>query len=118
MTIKILVTGGEGRFAKILKKKNKKLTLVFKTRKELDILNKNSINRCIKKEKPTIILHTAGLSRPMNIHDKDISKSIDLNIIGTCNIVKVCKKIISNLFIFLLDTFMKEKKATIKKLTQ
>ena len=50
MTIKILVTGGEGRFAKILKKKNKKLTLVFKTRKELDILNKNSINRCIKKE--------------------------------------------------------------------
>ena len=38
MTIKILVTGGEGRFAKILKKKNKKLNLVFKTKKELDIL--------------------------------------------------------------------------------
>ena len=28
----------------------------------------------------------------MNIHDSDISKSIDLNIIGTCNIVKACKK--------------------------
>ena len=26
----------------------------------------------------------------MNIHDKDISKSIDVNIIGTANIVKVC----------------------------
>ena len=92
MTLKILVTGSDGRFAKILKKKNKKLVLVFKTKKELDILNVNSINRCIKKEKPKIILHTAGLSRPMNIHEKDISKSIDLNIIGTCNIVKACKK--------------------------
>ena len=28
----------------------------------------------------------------MNIHDSDISKSINLNIIGTCNIVKACKK--------------------------
>tara|TARA_B100000780_G_scaffold28289_1_gene17941 strand:- start:1215 stop:1715 length:501 start_codon:yes stop_codon:yes gene_type:complete len=26
----------------------------------------------------------------MNIHDKNISKSIDINIIGTANIVKVC----------------------------
>jgi len=26
----------------------------------------------------------------MNIHDKQISKSIDLNIIGTSNIVKIC----------------------------
>ena len=51
MTLKILVTGGEGRFAKVLKKNNKKLVLVFKTKKELDILNINSINRCIKKEK-------------------------------------------------------------------
>ena len=92
MTLKILVTGGEGRFAKILKKKNRKLNLVYKTKKELNILNINSINRSIKKEKPEIILHTAGLSRPMNIHESDISKSIDLNIIGTSNIVKACKK--------------------------
>jgi dTDP-4-dehydrorhamnose reductase len=28
----------------------------------------------------------------MNIHEKDISKSIDLNIIGTANVVKMCKK--------------------------
>ena len=37
-------------------------------------------------------MHTAGVSRPMNIHEKNISKSIDLNIIGTCNVVKICKK--------------------------
>ena len=37
-------------------------------------------------------MHVAGLSRPMSIHEKNISKSIDLNIIGTCNVVKACKK--------------------------
>tara|TARA_A100001015_G_C14724213_1_gene607173 strand:+ start:122 stop:628 length:507 start_codon:yes stop_codon:yes gene_type:complete len=26
----------------------------------------------------------------MSIHDRDINKSIDLNIIGTCNLVKIC----------------------------
>ena len=31
----------------------------------------------------------AGLSRPMNIHEKNINKSINLNIIGTANITKV-----------------------------
>ena len=28
----------------------------------------------------------------MSIHDRKISKSIDMNIIGTCNVVKVCEK--------------------------
>tara|TARA_B100001121_G_scaffold310192_1_gene339969 strand:+ start:3809 stop:4516 length:708 start_codon:yes stop_codon:yes gene_type:complete len=92
MKPKILVTGGDGRFAKVLKRKNKYLNLIFKSKRQLDILNINSIEKIIKKEKPKIIFHTAGLSRPMNIHNKNISRSIDLNIIGTCNIVKTCKK--------------------------
>ena len=92
MNSKIVVTGGNGRFAKVLRKQNKKLNLIFMTKKNLNILNYNSLEKKIKKIKPKIILHTAGLSRPMNLHEKYISKSIDLNIIGTCNIVKVCKK--------------------------
>ena len=92
MKPKILVTGGDGRFAKVLKRKNKYLNPIFKSKRQLDILNINSIEKIIKKEKPKIIFHTAGLSRPMNIHNKNISRSIDLNIIGTCNIVKTCKK--------------------------
>ena len=92
MTKKIIVTGGEGRFAKILKKKNKKLNLIFLSKKQCNILNIRSIENCIKKFKPKTIIHTAALSRPMNVHEKNISKSIDLNIIGTANIVKACKK--------------------------
>ena len=92
MKKKILVTGGDGRFAKILKKNNKKLDLFFVSKKVCNVLNLNSIIKIIKKIKPKILIHCAGLSRPMQIHKKNISKSIDLNIIGTANIVKICKK--------------------------
>lgn len=88
----ILVTGGNGRFAKILKKKNKQLNLKFLSKKELDILNLDSIEKCFVKFKPKIIFHCAALSRPMEIHKENINKSIDLNIIGTANVVKVCNK--------------------------
>ena len=92
MKNRILVTGGNGRFAKVLKNKNVILNLFFLSKKECNILNIKSIEKSIIKYKPKIILHCAGLSRPMSLHEKDIIKSIDLNIIGTSNIVKACKK--------------------------
>lgn len=88
----ILVTGGNGRFSNILKKRKNNLNLFFATKNECNILDVRSIEKIVKKIKPKIILHCAGLSRPMSIHDKNISKSIDLNIIGTANITKVCEK--------------------------
>ena len=92
MKSKILVTGGGGRFAKVLSKYNRKLNLYFASKKECNILNNSSIDKIIKKVKPKIIFHCAGLSRPMSIHEKNIEKSIDANIIGTANIVKACKR--------------------------
>jgi len=92
MIDKIIVTGGDGRFAQILKKKNKKLKLIFLSKKQLNILDVNSIEKAIKKYKPKRLIHCAGLSRPMEIHKSNISKSIDLNIIGTANITKICEK--------------------------
>ena len=88
----ILVTGGEGRFCKKLKATKTNLNFYFATKKECNILNPKSLEKLIKKIKPTIIMHCAGLSRPMHIHEKNIKKSIDLNIIGTSNVVKVCEK--------------------------
>ena len=55
-------------------------------------MNIKSLEKIVKKLKPKIILHCAGLSRPMDIHQKNIEKSIDLNIVGTANVVKICKK--------------------------
>jgi len=87
---KIIITGGDGRFAKVLKNAHLKLNFLFPTKNQLDITKISSIQKYIKKHRPKYLIHCAALSRPMNIHDKDISKSIDINIIGTANIVKVC----------------------------
>ena len=87
---KILVTGGNSRFANSLKKIKTFYNFIYTTKKQLDITNLNSINECLKRYKPNYVLHLAGLSRPMSIHDKNISKSISLNIIGTSNLVRAC----------------------------
>ena len=92
MTKKIVVTGGSGRFGTALKKIKTKNKIFFPNKKQLDILNYKNIQRYLQKKKPNILIHLAGLSRPMKIHDKDIVKSIDLNIIGTSNITKACAK--------------------------
>ena len=87
---KILVTGGNGRFSNELKKIKSNYKFEFRNKKQLNILSIKSIENNIKKFKPDIILHLASLSRPMKIHESNINKSIDLNIIGTSNIVKIC----------------------------
>lgn len=89
---RIIVTGGNGRFAQVLKKENKKFNILFPSKKNFNILKINSMRKYIKKNKPKYIMHCAGLSRPMNLHVKDISKSINLNIIGTANVVNVCNE--------------------------
>ena len=88
----IVVTGGSGRFAQELEKIRCKYNFIYRNKKQLDILSISSIKRNIKNFKPDCILHLAGLSRPMSIHNKNIKKSIDLNIIGTANLVKVCSE--------------------------
>ncbi len=92
MLKKIIVTGGDGRFARELGKLKSNYKFIFRNKSQLNILSLKSIQKNFKKFKPDCILHLAGLSRPMSIHDKNISKSIDLNIIGTANLVKICNK--------------------------
>ena len=90
---KIVVTGGSGRFAQSLKKIESKYNFIYPNKKKLNITNTNSIFKFLKKTKPKAVLHLAGLSRPMNKHDKNITESIKLNIIGTSNLVCVCSKL-------------------------
>ena len=90
---KIVISGGTGRFGNILKKVKTIHKLYFPSKKELNILDLKSIERYLSKTKPKIFIHLAALSRPMNMHDKDIVKSISLNIIGTANVVIACSKL-------------------------
>lgn len=115
MKDRIIVTGGDGRFAKVLKKKNKKLNLFFFSKKKLNILDLNSIEKIIKKVKPKMLFHCAGLSRPMQLHEHNISKSIDLNIIGTANITKICEKYHIKLIYFSTGYVYEGKKGNYKE---
>ena len=90
---KYIFTGGNGRFASQLKKifKNSK-KYIFLNKKQLDILKRDNIKNVLKRYKPYAVIHMAGLSRPMVMHETNIQKSISLNIIGTSNIILECEK--------------------------
>ena len=88
---KIIVTGGNGRFGKILKELSGK-NYLFPSKKQLNILSIKSTEKYLKKVKPKYLIHLAGLSRPLKLHEDKINESIKLNIIGTCNVVIACKK--------------------------
>jgi len=112
---KIVVTGGSGRFAQSLKKIKSKYNFIYPSAKSLNIVNLNSIKKFLKKEKPSSVLHLAGLSRPMIQHDKDISKSINLNIIGTANLVNICSELKIKLIYFSTSYVYPGKKGNYKE---
>jgi dTDP-4-dehydrorhamnose reductase len=88
---RIVFSGSSGRFGKVLQETSFfNYKVFFPSRSELDITNNKSIEKYFKKIKPDIFVHMAALSRPMNIHDSQINKSINLNIIGTSNITCAC----------------------------
>jgi dTDP-4-dehydrorhamnose reductase len=115
LNYKIVVTGGSGRFGSILQKKYKSNKLLYPSKEQLNILSKESVEKYLKKTNPKILIHLAGLSRPMKIHDNNISKSIDLNIIGTANIVKACSKLKVKLIYFSTNYIYQGKKGNYKE---
>jgi len=92
MRKRILITGSDGRFAKILKKSFFGKNIYYRNKKQLNILNYKKIEKFLRKYKIKTVIHLAAVSRPMAIHEKKISKSIHVNIIGTANIVMACEK--------------------------
>ena len=89
---KILVTGKNSRFSKFLVNDLKNFDAIFTSKKDFNILDISQMEKFIKKKQIKYLIHIAGLSRPMATHEKNINLSIDLNVIGTANIVKLCNK--------------------------
>ena len=112
---KIVVTGGSGRFAQSLKKIKSKYKFIYPSKNSLNIINLNSIKKFLKKEKPSSVLHLAGLSRPMVQHEKNISNSINLNIIGTANLVNICSELKIKLIYFSTSYVYPGKKGNYKE---
>ena len=113
---KILFTGGSGKFGKIFKKFNSERTnIYYPSSNVFDITNLKKMENFIKKIKPRIIIHTAAISRPMEIHEKKIEKSINTNIIGTSNIVNLCHKYKIKLIYFSTNYVYPPKKGNYKE---
>ena len=112
---KIVVTGGTGRFGSVLKKTKFNYLFLFPKKNKLNITKFDTIKRYLKKTKPFCLMHLAGLSRPMKIHEKEISKSIELNIIGTANVVRACKMFNVKLIYFSTSYIYPGKKGNYKE---
>ena len=100
MKKRIVVTGGSGRFGQCLKNTFTNHIIFFPNKKIFNILNPDGMQRYLKKTRANVVIHLAGLSRPMSIHEKNINKSIELNIIGTANVTKVCSELNVKLIYF------------------
>jgi dTDP-4-dehydrorhamnose reductase len=84
----ILFTGGSG----LLGQEMQKLypNSLFPTSSEVNVANYETVcNFVLKNKEITTIVHCAAFTSPPKV-EKDPIKAIDTNIIGTCNIVKVC----------------------------
>jgi len=89
---KIIFTGGSGKFGSVFRRIHQHRKILYPTSNQLNIKNYKSIKKYLSKNKPKYFIHTAALSRPMNIHDRNIITSIETNIIGTCNVVRACSE--------------------------
>jgi len=89
---RILISGGNGEFAKELQRHNTEYKIVAPSKKEMDITKIEDIDYFIYSNKPDYFIHAGALTRPMVIHESEPNKSIITNIIGTSNVVLTCMK--------------------------
>ena len=102
---KILISGGDSKFAKALMSENTKFDIKALSRSEMDVTDYSSIKASIGITRPDYFIHTAALSRPMILHKENPGVSISSNIIGTANSVLACME--SNIkFIYISTDFV------------
>ena len=87
---KILISGGNSKFAKELLNVNDKFEILALPRNKMDVTDLHSISNAISIHKPDYFIHTAALSRPMILHKERPDISISSNIIGTANCTIAC----------------------------
>ena len=113
---KIIFTGGSGKFGRIFKKFNfKRKNIYYPSSDTFDVTSLKKMEKFVKKIKPKFIIHSAAISRPMELHEKKIEKSISTNIIGTSNLVNLCHKYKIKLIYFSTNYVYPSKKGNYKE---
>ena len=93
----ILITGNGTLAQELTKYSTKEMPIISLSKREMDITNEEQVSNTIKKYMmlpsfPKYIIHTAALTKPMSINDRNPITSITTNIIGTANVAKICHK--------------------------
>jgi len=95
---KMLISGGDGKFATQIIESNRDLPADTKyqifapSKEEMDITDAEIVEQHVSGWKPDVFLHAAAYTRPMAKHYENPDKSIQINIIGTANIVLACMR--------------------------
>jgi len=84
---KVLFTGGLGllgrEFSKILP------DAIYPSHQEFDVCDLQQMRTYLKAKEVSTIFHAAAFTSPPKV-DKEPQNAIDANIVGTCNVVKLC----------------------------
>ena len=93
----ILVTGKGNLAQELVKLSNDNLSIVALSKKEMDITDEYIVSDVIKEymmkpDYPKYIIHTAALTKPMDVNDRNPILSLSTNIVGTANIAKISNK--------------------------
>lgn len=94
----MILISGNGRLAKELEKlSTDSLPIKILSRKDMDITNEYEVSDVIKDLMmkpgyPKYFIHTAALTKPMDVNDRNPIMSLDTNIVGTANVAKICNK--------------------------
>jgi dTDP-4-dehydrorhamnose reductase len=93
----ILVSGNGSLAKELVKLSTKSLSIVSLSKKEMDITDEFKVSEVIKKymmmpNYPKYFVHTAALTKPMDVNDRNPIMSVDTNIVGTANVARVCDK--------------------------
>lgn len=85
----VIFTGGSGllgtTFRKILPEIN------YPSLEQFDVTNYTQMEEYVKSHKCELIIHAAAFTSPPMV-EKDPLKALEVNIAGTCNVVKLCMK--------------------------
>ena len=94
----MILVSGDGKLAKALVKlSSDDLPIIKLPKKVMDITDEYEVSETIKQymtqpNYPKYFVHTAALTKPMNINDRNPIMSLSTNIVGTANVAKICYK--------------------------
>jgi len=91
--MKIFVTGGSGHLGqKLIECLSNDHHVYSPSKHECNILNVDNLKNTIKSFNPDAIIHLAAFVDTLGC-EENIKKALDVNVIGTINLVKICSEI-------------------------